>query len=81
MASDIETNTQAQPSEAVCLAYSALIAALTNTTELKCEYDSGAYYGSCNCGNDYYCDPKTLQCSKDPYRGDLSKGDCDKSCH
>jgi CubicO group peptidase (beta-lactamase class C family) len=81
VATDIETDTQAQPSEVVCFAYNAIIAALTNTSEANCSYDAGSYFGSCDCGNTFRCDNRTKTCSVDKHHGSLSKDDCERTCH
>ena len=50
VASDIETDNQAQPSDTMCLAYNAILAAFTGTPEPSCRYIKGSYYGGkCEC--------------------------------
>ena len=81
IATSIETDTQTQPSDTACLAYNAVLAALTNSTEPKCEYVTGSYYyGVCTCGNDYRCDWRSRQCVRDVGKGTLSKDECDATC-
>jgi CubicO group peptidase (beta-lactamase class C family) len=80
-ASNIEVDSQAQPSEALCLAYNAILAALTNTTEPACTFTAGSYYGGlCDCGNTYYCHPWLKICTRSPEKGSFSKEDCEKAC-
>jgi len=81
IASNIETDHQTQPSYAACYAYQALVAAATNTTEAKCTYGSGSYFGKCNCGNLWKCNTFKKQCEYDEHSGYLSKGDCATVCH
>jgi CubicO group peptidase (beta-lactamase class C family) len=50
VASNIETDEQAQPSDTLCIAYNAVLASLTNTSEPKCEFVQKGYYGGeCKC--------------------------------
>jgi len=80
VASNIETDTQVQPSDTLCLAYNAILAALSNTTEPACEFRLSGYYGgTCDCGNTYACNRRSRTCeqTKDGY---LSKTDCEASC-
>jgi CubicO group peptidase (beta-lactamase class C family) len=49
VATNIETNTQTQPKDALCFAYNR-IAGLMLQQDIKCTYASSSYYGSgCNC--------------------------------
>ena len=81
IATNIETESQTQPSAGACLAYNAVLAFLTNSSEPSCEYTTGSYYGgACSCGNDYRCDEPTRQCVRDSKSGSLSKADCAKAC-
>ena len=77
----IETDEQSAPSDAVCLAYHAVLAALTNSTEPRCVYRKSGYWGGvCDCGNNWVCDSKSRKCVSDPKKGSLSKSDCEKAC-
>ena len=77
----IETDEQSAPSDAVCLAYHAVLAALTNSTEPTCVYRKSGYWGGvCDCGNNWACDAKSRKCVSDPKKGSLSKSDCEKAC-
>ena len=81
VASNIETDGQTQPSDVLCLAYNAVLAALHNTSEPKCKYVMHGYYGGyCDCGNNYQCGGLfKKQCRLSEY-GSLSKADCEASC-
>jgi hypothetical protein len=49
VATNIETNTQTQPKDALCFAYNT-IAGMMLQQDIKCKYSSSSYYGSgCNC--------------------------------
>eukprot|EP01064_Diplonema_japonicum_P022354 TRINITY_DN3205_c4_g1_i1.p1 TRINITY_DN3205_c4_g1~~TRINITY_DN3205_c4_g1_i1.p1 ORF type:complete len:447 (+),score=56.24 TRINITY_DN3205_c4_g1_i1:53-1342(+) len=49
IASDIETDVQAQPAETYCLAYNGILGMITDT-DIKCHFQVVGYYGGlCNC--------------------------------
>ena len=80
VASNIETDEQVQPTDTLCLAYNAILAALRNTTEPQCSMRKVGYYGgTCDCGNSYYCNPKTKRCEVSAYPGQ-PKGECENTC-
>lgn len=80
VASNIETDTQIQPSDTLCLAYNAILAALTNTSEPSCTFRVSGYYGgTCDCGNTFACNKWTKMCERSE-DGDLSKADCKATC-
>ena len=80
IASNIETDDQIQPSDAACIAYNAVLAALQNKTEPTCKFVQSGYYGGrCDCGNTYKCHKLLKMCTQSPY-GDLSKEDCTAVC-
>jgi CubicO group peptidase (beta-lactamase class C family) len=79
IASNIETDSQAQPSDTMCFAYNAVLAAVRGVPEPKCVYGERSFYGGrCQCGNDYACSQG--MCVRDPLRGTLSKEDCSSVC-
>ena len=81
VASNIETDTQVQPTDVLCLAYNAILAALAKTPESQCAYKTSGYYGGvCDCGNDYYCDSQAKMCKRSLEKGYLSKSDCETAC-
>lgn len=81
VASNIETDSQVQPSDVVCIAYNAILATLSNSTEPSCAFNHSGYYGGvCDCGNDYHCNPLTKTCERSPGKGHLSKSDCEALC-
>lgn len=52
VASDIETDSQAQPRDAICVAYNEVLAFLQGTPAPHCEYSTISYYkGFCNCSS------------------------------
>merc|ERR1712032_494840 len=74
IASNIETDHQSQPQYVVCHAYQAMLASLSNSTELKCTYEDSSYFGRCDCGKTTYrCNPVFKTCEKDERRGYISK--------
>ena len=63
VASNIETDNQAQPADAMCYAYNAVLAGLLHLPQPNCTYVSGSYHrGVCDCGNSYVCDESSQQC-------------------
>lgn len=79
IASNIETDSQDQPSDTMCFAYNAVLAAVRGVPEPQCTFGKRSFYGgSCQCGNDFTCNQG--MCIRDPLRGSLSKQDCASVC-
>jgi len=79
VASSIETDVQTQPSDALCFAYNAVLAAARGLPEPACSFSKHSYFGgSCNCGNDYVC--RAGMCIRDALGGSLYKEDCSRVC-
>lgn len=76
---NIETDFQLQPSEAMCYAYNAVLAATLKTRENCTFVQHKAWGGICNCGNNYECSADQGKCIP-TLRGGLSKIDCEKTC-
>jgi len=80
VASNIETDDQAQPADAICYVYNAVLSHLHNTTEPTCQFHAQGYYGGwCDCGNNYSCNSDTKTCEMSEM-GTLSKADCEAAC-
>jgi CubicO group peptidase (beta-lactamase class C family) len=79
VASNIETDSQDQPSDAMCFAYNAVLAAMRGVPEPPCTFGKRSFYGSsCQCGNDFIC--RQGMCVRDTLHGSLSKEDCASVC-
>jgi len=84
VASNLETDNQAQPTDTLCATYSTVLPLLTSAAEQTCTYRATGYFGMCDCGNDYECSRLTRQCVRRSSHGfgggTLSKADCEASC-
>uniref|UniRef100_A0A7S0EMW5 Beta-lactamase-related domain-containing protein n=1 Tax=Phaeocystis antarctica TaxID=33657 RepID=A0A7S0EMW5_9EUKA len=81
VASNIEQDTQVQPSDTLCSAYNAVLPVLTPAAEEQCAFASTGYFGGCACdgGGTYECSRLLHMCVRSK-AGSLSKSDCEASC-
>jgi len=81
VASNIEQDEQAQPSDTLCSAYNAVLPVLTSAAEEQCAFASTGYFGGCACegGGTYECSRLLGMCVRSK-AGSLSKPDCEASC-
>ena len=84
VATNIETDNQAQPASAACIAYNVLLAELTGRDTSRCAYHAREYFGRCDCGAHWRCDAQRGMCVRAVEGfplGTLSKSDCEQLCH
>lgn len=82
VATNVESNFQAQPSDAFCVAYNRVKQIVMNETRSDCTYDASGYFGSCLCpGNKYKCEKGEfgVQCVLS-YYGTQDFDTCSKTC-
>ena len=84
VATNIETDNQAQPASAACLAYNALLTAHTGHENSRCAYRTREYFGRCDCGANWRCDMQRRMCvwAEEGFPlGTLSQSDCERLCN
>eukprot|EP00040_Diaphanoeca_grandis_P003591 m.25333 g.25333 ORF g.25333 m.25333 type:complete len:486 (-) comp14960_c0_seq1:458-1915(-) len=82
VATNVESNFQAQPSDAFCVAYNRVKQIILNETRSDCVYDASGYFGSCLCpGSKYTCEssPFGSQCVLS-YYGNKTFSECSSTC-
>lgn len=79
---NVESDQQAQPSDAFCVAYNRVKQIILDEPRSDCVYDGTDYFGNCICpGNKYYCHRSSYgaEC-RISYHANLTYESCEASC-
>ena len=82
VATNVESDEQAQPSDAYCLAYNRVRQILLGEDIVDCAYDASGYFGDCVCpGNKYECvERHGFKECRLSYYANKSYSDCSAEC-